>query len=123
MIRSTPQTWNPTVYCGKTFYQRFTVANGTAVADLSAVVFSGSARTAYTSGTALVTFGTADGSIVNGGTAGWVDFELSSATTTALGTALAYAEAQLILDVEAVESGDTSPIFLGIMSVKPDGNR
>ena len=120
MLRETPEPWNATIYAGATFDVTKTIGT----ADLTGVDVRAQLRSSYTAGSALVTFGTADGSIVVGGTASTVRFMLSAASTSALGSALGYEQASLVFDAEAVEPGGVvSRIFQGIWSVSPEVTR
>lgn len=125
MIRQTPYTWNATVYAGATFDQTWLVssdAGGTAAVDLTGCTGTASCRTAYSAGSAVVSFGTAN--LILGGTAGTLRFKLDAATTTALGSALAYEPTQLLFDCEITESsGDVSRVLQGVWSVLPEVTR
>lgn len=125
MIRTTPQQWNATVYAGQTFDWTWEVKDAAGdPLDLTGVDVRAQARTQLTASTAVLTFGTADGSIITGGTAGTIRFLQSATVTAALGAALSNEPAGLVFDAEAVElTGDVSRILEGYWTVMPEVTR
>ena len=125
MIRSTPETWNASVYAGQTFDWTWTVssdAGGTAAVDLTGCTGTASCRTDYTAGSAILSFGTAE--LTLGGTAGTLRFTQTAATTAALGSALGYTTTQLVFDCEITEAGgDVSRVLQGVWTVYPEATR
>lgn len=125
MIRTTPETWNAAVYAGQTFDWTWTISSdaaGTAPVDLTGCTGTASCRTAYSAGSAILSFGTAN--LVLGGTAGTLRFTQTAATTAALGSALGYAQTQLLFDCEITEaSGDVSRVLQGLWTVYPEATR
>lgn len=125
MIRTTPQAWNATVIVGQTFDWTWTVTDsGGQALDLTGVNITAQLRETASSGTALMSFGTADGTIITGGTAGTIRFKQSATATAALGAALNNEPATLAFDAKAVEAtGDVSRILAGDWQVDPQVTR
>ena len=117
MIRTTPESWTRTIYCGQTIDDTWTIytnAAATAVVDLTGVTGTATCRTDYTAaGSAVLSFGTAN--LIMGGTAGTLRFMQTAAVTAALGSALGYVPTALVFDCELTEaSGDVSRVLSGI---------
>ena len=88
MITTSPTTWNATLYSGQTFAPGAWVVSsdtgGTAPVDLTGCDANAQLRTSYTASTAVMTFGTADGTLAVGGTAGTLTFHQTATVTAAL---------------------------------------
>jgi hypothetical protein len=125
MIRTTPQTWNATIYAGQTFDWTWTVTDDTGQAlDLTGVNVRAQLRQTVTDGTAVMTFGTANSTVILGGTAGTIRFLQSDTVTTALGAAVGNTQVTAVFDAEAVEvTGDVSRIFSGDWTIVPEVTR
>lgn len=125
MIRSTPETWNYSLFAGQTMDVTWTVtsdAAGTVPVSLVGCTGTASCRTSYTAGSAIMAFGTAE--LILGGTAGTLRFKQSAATTAALGASLSYLQTQLVFDCEITEaSGDVSRVLQGVWTVYPEATR
>jgi hypothetical protein len=126
MIRTTPESWTRTIYCGQTIDDTWTVytnAAATAVVDLTGVTGTATCRTGYgTADTVAMSFGTAN--LILGGTAGTLRFKQTAATTAALGSAFSYVPTSLVFDCELTEAGgDVSRVLMGIWTTSLEASR
>lgn len=126
-ISDSPGSWSPNVYAGATFTRSLAVTAGTVAVDLTGYDARLMARESYTAGSAVLTLGTADASIVMGGTAGTIALTVSAATTAALGSALGCydtgASVQLVYDLELEESAIVTRLLQGVLTVYPEATR
>lgn len=125
MIRTTPQKWGAVIYAGQTFDWTWTVTDDTGQPlDLTGVNVRAQLRQQVTDGTAIMTFGTADATVIVGGTAGTIRFLQSDTVTTALGVAVGNTQVTAVFDAEAVEvTGDVSRIISGDWIIVPEVTR
>lgn len=123
MIRTSPQPYNPTVYCGRTFTESWLITDDAGdPADLTGVTFRAQARTDYDAASPTITFTC---TVSNGvATNDKLTLSVTVATTTALGVTLGHLPASLVFDCEAEEaSTQVSPILLGTCDVVPEATR
>lgn len=116
--------WNLTVEAGATFTERAT-PSGTPW-DLTNYSARAMARVTYPATETL--FSLTDGAgITLGGTDGWVQVDLTSEQTTAIGEALAFVEATVVWDLELVLDGsdpeDVTRFAQGVVTVSPEATR
>lgn len=116
--------WNLTVEAGATFTERAT-PSGTPW-DLTNYSARAMARVTYPATSTL--FSLTDGAgITLGGAAGWVQVDLTSEQTTAIGEALAFVEATVVWDLELVLDGsdpeDVTRFAQGVVTVSPEATR
>ena len=118
-----PGIWNLTIPAGATFTQRAT-PSGTPW-DLSGYDARATIRETYTSTGTVLSLGTAAGSAVIslGGTAGWVQVDITAATTAAIGAAAGNETAQYVWDLELVNGADVTRFCQGIVTVTPESTR
>ena len=125
MIRTTPQKWDAFIYAGQTFDWTWTVTDDTGQPlDLTGVNVRAQLRQTVTDGTAIATFGTANATVILGGTAGTIRFFQSDTVTAALGAAVGNTQVTAVFDAEAVEfTGDVSRIISGNWTIVPEVTR
>lgn len=108
------------VHAGATFSKRWT-PTGTPW-NLTGYTARSKFRTEYTSSTSLLDL--ADGTgITLGGTAGWVQIDLTATQTASLGAAVAHAETVLVFDLELVNGSDVTRFCNGLATVYPESTR
>lgn len=118
-IADTPGSWSPTIYAGATWTYLIQLSP---VVDVTGWDARLKARDSYT-GDVAISMGTADGTIVLGGTAGNVTLTLSATATAALGSAAANATMQYVYDLELVDGTDVTRLLEGIITLKPEATR
>lgn len=124
-IADTPGTWNPTIWAGATWDVTLgPITVGTAVANLTGYDARLMARESYPGTVVALNMGTADGSIVLGGTAGTVRLIQTATQTAALGSAAGYATVQYVYDLELQSGGgEVTRLLQGIITVAPESTR
>lgn len=125
-ITDTPGAWSPPIFAGATFTRTLAVTSGTAVVDLSGYDARMYLRQDYTSGTAVLSLGTASG-ITLGGTAGTIGLTITAVQTAALGSALGCyttgQPAQVVYDLEMQTGSDVTQLLRGVLTVYPEATR
>lgn len=118
-IADSPGTWNPTVYAGATWSY---VIQLSPVVNLTGWDARLKARDSY-NGDIVLTMGTADGSILLGGTAGNLTLALTATQTAALGSAASNLAASYVYDLELVNGADVTRLLQGQFTVQPEVTR
>ena len=120
-IADTPGNWNVNIYAGATFDRTITL--GTAY-DLTGYDARLMARESYPGTAVALTMGTADGSIVLGGTAGTIRLIQTATQTAALGSAAGYETASYVYDLELESGGgEVTRLLQGLITVLPEATR
>jgi hypothetical protein len=120
-IVDTPGVWNVNIYAGATFDR--TISLGTAY-DLTGYDARLMARESYPGTAVMISMGTADGSIVVGGTAGTVRLIQTATQTAALGSAAGYVTANYVYDLELESGGgEVTRLLQGVISIQPEATR
>lgn len=115
--------WNIAIEAGATFSERAT-PSGTPW-NLTGYDARAMIRSSYTAASPALTLGTAAGSavITLGGTAGWVQVDITAAATSAMGSALAYEPGEYVWDLELVNGADVTRFCYGVVSITPEATR
>ena len=124
-LADTPGSWNPTIYAGATWDITLgPITVGTAVANLTGYDARLKARESYPGTAVALSMGTADGSIVLGGTAGTVRLVQTATQTAALGSAAGYVQTQYVYDLELQSAGgEVTRLLQGLLTVQPEATR
>jgi len=124
-LADTPGTWNPTIWAGATWDVTLgPITNGTAVVDLTGYDARLMARESYPGTVVALSMGTADGSIVLGGTAGTIRLVQTATQTAALGSATGQVQTQYVYDLELQSGGgEVTRLLQGIITVAPESTR
>lgn len=118
-IADSPGTYNFTLYAGSTFSRTFTI---TPAVNLTGYTGRAMGRDTVDSATTVFSWGTAE--ISTGGTASTFTVALTAAQTTAYGSALGNAPAQVSYDLELVSGGgEVTRLLQGIVTISPEVTR